>query len=126
MVERGDRRNMEIQPISYSKLRWKNITPTDIDGFLDFQNKVFVYIEYKYKDTKLDGGQELAFRRAVDNCRKPCCLIHATHNHPMEEVIDGANAKVVRIYFRGRWRPDSGIRTVKEVIDAFLAFNGII
>lgn len=118
MVERGDRRNLEIQPISYSGLRWGKITPTDIDGFLDFQNKAFVYIEYKYKDTPLDGGQELAFKRAVDVCPKPCCLIHATHTEPIPEIIDGANAIVVRIYHKGRWFPD-GKRTVKEAIDAF-------
>ena len=119
MVERGDMRCREKQLVSYRNLRWGNITPTDIDGFLDFQNKVFVYIEYKYKDTPLEGGQELAFRRAVDASPKPCILIHATHNCPPEQDIDGAAAIAVRVYWKGRWWLD-GERTVKQVIDYFL------
>ncbi len=126
MVERGLPRNREAakQLFDFAALRWGNITPTDIDGFLEFHNAAFVYIEYKYKDTPLPGGQELAFKRAVDASSKPCILIHATHNSPPEQDIDGANAIVVRVYWKGIWYPD-GKRTVKEVVDYFLKKNGL-
>ena len=119
MVERGDMRNRDKQIISYRDLRWGKITPTDLDGFIDFGNKAFIYLEYKYKDTKIPFGQELALTRQVDAVSKPCILIHASHEHPPEEDIDGANAKVVRVYYKGKWY-DSKSRTVKEAIDRFL------
>ncbi len=119
MVERGDMRDRSKQIISYRDLRWGKITPTDIDGFLDFGDKMFVYIEYKFGDTNIPYGQELALRRLVDATGKPCILIHATHNFPPDKDIDGANAIVVQIYYKGKWHPD-GKRTVKEVIDCFL------
>ncbi len=125
MVERGDMRSDEKQLVSYRDLRWGKITPTDLDGFLDFGNKIFVLIEYKYKTTPLDGGQEKALKRLVDSTRQPACLIHATHDKPADQVIDGANAIVVRTYFGGCWFPDNR-RTVKQVIDAFRAKYGVL
>lgn len=118
---RGEIRNRLIsnQVINYSDLRWGKITPTDLDGFLDFGNKVFILIEYKFRDTEIPYGQKLALERLVDAISKPCILIHAVHNHEPDKDIDGANATVAQIYFRGRWFPD-GRRTVKQVVDAFI------
>ncbi len=118
MVDRGDMRNRDTQIISYRDLRWGKITPTDLDGFIDFGNKVFVYLEYKYKDTEIPYGQELALKRQVDAVSKPCILIHATHSHPIGEDIDGANARVIRVYYKGKWYDSE--KTVREVIDSFL------
>ncbi len=122
MVERGTIKNRERarQLVDFHELRWGKITPTDLDGFLDFGDKVFVFIEYKYEDADMGYGQETAFKRLVGATRKPCILIHATHSqHDPDKDIDGANATVVRTYWKGQRYPD-GKRTVKQVIDCFL------
>lgn len=110
----------EKQLVNYRDLRWGKITPTDIDGFLDFGGNAFVCIEYKYGDTEIPFGQKLALERLVNTMSKPCILIHATHDCPPEENIDGANSKVVQTYHKGRWHLD-GRRTVKQVVDYFRA-----
>ena len=47
MFERGVIHNRErgAQIRDYSGLRFGNITPTDIDGFMDFGGRVFVVFE---------------------------------------------------------------------------------
>ena len=119
MSERGVMRCKEKQLVSFRDLRWGKITPTDLDGFLDFGNKAFVCIEYKFGNAEIPYGQKLALTRMVDAMRKPCILIHATHNCPPEKDIDGANAGVVEIYYKGKWH-NSPSDTVKEAIGKFL------
>ncbi len=125
MDERGVIRNRERarQLVDFHELRWGKITPTDLDGFIDFGNNAFVCIEYKHGNTEIGYGQGLAFERMVnliDATGKPCILIHATHNqHDPDKDIDGASAIVVRTYYKGKWHPD-GNRTVKQAIDYFL------
>ncbi len=131
MVERGEieHRERARQLRDFRGLVWGTITPTDLDGFLDFGNKVFIFIEYKYKDKKMDRGQELALERLVDIVPKPCIAIHATHNQddPRKD-IDSANAKVVRYYCKenkGVWSSETA-GTVKEIIDLFLKKHKVL
>ena len=65
MTEPGIFRNREYakQLKSFSGLRFGKITPTDIDGFLDFGNNVYVFIETKHGDAPLPYGQKLALER---------------------------------------------------------------
>ena len=107
------------QLYDFTGLKWGTITPTDVDAFIDFGNKVFVIIEYKFGDTEMPDGQRWALERLVNAVLKPCILIHATHSTPLKQDIDGANAIVVRVYWKGQWRSD-GKRTVKQAIDYFL------
>lgn len=62
-----DDKDYSRQIKDYSGLRYGNITPTDIDGFIEYHNKKFVFIEYKKMDQNIpQRGQELAFQRLVD------------------------------------------------------------
>ena len=100
-------------------LRWGNITPTDIDCFVDFQNRLFVIIEYKCGEAQMPRGQELALERLCDACEKaeiPTYLLAATHNHKVEEDIDCAQATVTNHYHKREWKECKEI-SVKEAID---------
>ncbi len=125
MDDRGKIKNRDRarQLVDFQELRWGKITPTDLDGFIDFGNNAFVCIEYKYQNAPIGYGQGLAFERLVnlmDAMGKPCILIHATHEqHDPDKDIDGANAIVAQTYYKGKWNPD-GKRTVKQVVDYFL------
>lgn len=109
----------------FSGLRWGTITPTDIDGFVEFGNEVFVFIEAKYENTELPDGQRLALERLCDACAaggKLALLIVATHNCAAGVDIDVAALHVSKYRSRGKWRTKRAPITVRELIDSFLRF----
>ena len=119
--ERGQIRDKRFanQVKDYSGLLYGKITPTDIDGFLDFGNKVFVFLEVKYGDTTMATGQRLALERLSDACQeagKQTLVVVASHES--EGDIDVANLPVTMVRFHKRWLKRQG--TVREVIDTFL------
>jgi len=75
------------QIINYSGLRYDTITPTDIDGFIDFGNKVFVIMEFKHSDAPLPYGQRLALKRLCDSIKRPieAWLLICRHNGTCRE-----------------------------------------
>jgi hypothetical protein len=124
MLERGKQENREyaIQPRDYSGLRWSNITPTDIDGFIDFGDKIFIFFELKHGDSDLSEGQGTALQRLVDATgkTKDSLLIIAKHNCEYGEEIDAASCIVVKYRTNNIWRTPRKIITLKQIIDLFL------
>lgn len=126
--ERGKIRNRDAgkQIIDYSGLRYNNITPTDIDGMIEYKGKAFIFYEFKYGDAPMPLGQKIALTRMVDAIQKggtPAMLILGSHNNPASEDVDAANAVVRAVYWNGAWGNGCG-RTVKEVTDSFLKYIG--
>ena len=120
--ERGEihSRDRARQLRDYSGLRFGNITPTDIDGLIEYHGKAFVIIELKYGDADVPFGQMLALERLTDDLSKPALCIIANHDitNP-EEDIDVANCIVSQYRFKGSWRLPQRQRTVKEIITLF-------
>ena len=113
---------MYTQLKDYSQIRYGKITPSDIDGFLDFNDKLFVFLELKYIGTELKGGQRLAYQRVCDACQKEgreSLVIVAHHNYPPEQTIPVHEIPVSEIRYRGEWRPTKKPYTVKALIDKF-------
>ena len=135
-MERGVIRNKEIARIlrDFSSLKFeRNITPTDIDGFVEFDDKCYVFIETKYKEAKVIWGQRLALQRLVDtisDTQKAAILIIATHNiEPnTEELIDVGNCQVTEYRTKKKWHSVNGSLTVRKLIDQYKKyvnqFNG--
>jgi hypothetical protein len=94
------------------------ITPTDIDGLIEYENKGFIFIEAKYGKTDIPYGQKLALQRLVDNLKKQSILFVARHNSDGD--IDMANAIVTEYYYQGGWREFDRPFTLKQCIDAFI------
>lgn len=112
----------------YSGLRYGRITPTDIDGFLDFGGTVFVFLEIKHGGSEPPRGQLLALERLCDACEsatRKSYLIIASHSTPEDEEIDAANSIVIRVRCDKKWytRPEN--ETVKQCIDAIRKKNGL-
>lgn len=104
----------------FSGMRYGNITPTDIDGFIDFGNKVFVFIETKYGDAEFPYGQRLALERLCDashNGGVASWAIVTRHDTPVENDIDLANTRVCEFRERGQWHTVSTAPTCKEFVD---------
>lgn len=120
-------RERSKQVIDYSGIRYGNITPTDIDGFIEYHDKVYIFYEFKRKGYDMPHGQKLAFMRLVDAlfCEKKFALLirceHDTFN-PNDD-IDAANAIVTWVYFgNGSSKEGKLRRTVKEVTDDWIEY----
>lgn len=124
-MDRGiiDNRDRAQQIIDFSGLRYGRCTATDIDGVIELGGEAFLFLEYKFDYAAMKTGQELCFQRIVDGLSKPAMLIVATHNHPVGQDIDAANAIVMKVWAHGRWWNGWTGHTVKEVADDFFEKN---
>lgn len=112
------------QKNNYTGLRWKGkLMPTDIDGFMEFNNRLFIFIESKCEGAMLPYGQKLALERvtdAVELSGKPSYCLVANHNTPVDQDIELAKSIVTRVRTKGEWHDVEGQKTVREVMDLLI------
>jgi len=101
------------------------ITPTDIDGLIEYHDKAYIIIEVKLEGTAIPRGQELALERLADDLRrngKPAIFILAEHYvWDVDEPIDVAGAIVIKYRVQGAWHPQKDPpERVKCLIQRFL------
>jgi len=124
IIERGKIRNREYakQLRDFSKLRWGNITPTDIDGYFEMDNQIFVFIEIKYGSREMLRGQALALERLVDVVgeTKDAILIIGMHGYEPAADIDAGSCIVKKYRTRNKWRIPFKEITVREIADIFI------
>ena len=98
--------------------------PMDIDGFLDWQGRQFIFIEVKYGDTALPRGQELAYERLCDTCVaghvNSVVLVAQHHSEDLSQPIDCAELQVTKVRYQGGWHDINGPLTMREAMDRFL------
>jgi len=90
----------------FGGMRFGKIMPTDIDAFLDFNDKIFILIELKYDGHSMPRGQELALERLSDACwtdTRESYVIVATHHSGADEDISVSDANVIRVRWHKRW-----------------------
>ena len=108
----------------FSGLRYGLITPTDIDGFIEYHDKAHIFIELKYKNAPFPFGQRLAYERLINDLSKtgkPTIYIIANHQIDNTSVaIDVAKAIVSEYRWKGEWHILATSITVKRFIDDFL------
>lgn len=129
MEERGRIRNKEFkrQLFDMSGLRFGKITPTDVDGFMDFGNRLFVFFESKHGDSPMPTGQRMAMERLVDACQSPergSVFFLLSHNGD-EEEIDVANLPIVKYRHFGQWKEPEKPRTLLDGVNYFRAKHNI-
>ena len=112
-------REWSKQIIDFSGLRYGNITPTDIDGYIDFHNQLTILMEFKYGNAKLPYGQKLAYQRMIDDIEKsgkPAYLLVCSHNIELAKDVPAAYTYVKGIYHKKKWYV--GNRMARDVINA--------
>ena len=133
-MERGviNNRQYALQIRDFSGIRYENITPTDIDGLIDFHNRLFVLMEFKHINAPDVYGQKLAIARVVDNImssgRRSVGII-AEHNTSGD--IDCANCFVREVRVKFKWHNISKLKiTVKKTVDfyrkKYLSDQGVV
>ena len=123
---RGETYNRERakQLINYSGVVYGNITPTDIDGLIEYRNWFYIMIELKHDSAEMPEGQSIALARMIKslNKDKPSILFVASHDvfDPRDD-IDAAEASIMYSYdSQEKWSYDYCFLNLKEAIDLFL------
>jgi hypothetical protein len=124
MPERGVIRNREFkrQIVDFSGIRFGNITPTDLDAFMDFGNRLFVFVETKFNGASMPYGQRLAIERLCDACNTPPDRYSVAFitSHHSEGDIDFANTVVTEYRWQGKWiKPNNKDKTLYDGIVIF-------
>lgn len=109
----------------FRNLVYGKITPTDLDGLIEYHNKAYVFVEIKYKNKDVPFGQRLAIERLVNDLsgKKKCLAMICEHDtRDTNEHVDVASCKVRQIYFSDElyWREPKHSITIKEAIDSFI------
>lgn len=113
------------QIIDYDGLRYDTITPTDVDGLIEYKGKAYAIIEMKHGSKEVPKGQLIALERMAQDlsaCGKLVTVFVCEHtvDNPERDII-AARTTVRACWFNGVWRMD-GKRTLKERMDGFIAF----
>lgn len=108
------------QPVDFSGLQFeRGITPTDIDGAVEFGGRLFIFFELKFRGAAMSKGQRLYYERLcgarVDEAKVAVIVAH--HCVPAEEQIDAASAIVSEYFWGGCWRFPAGIVTLRSAIE---------
>jgi hypothetical protein len=119
---RGVIRNREYsnQVRDFSGLRFGNITPTDIDGMIEYHGICYVYIETKFENATLPFGQRLALERQNDDMERVKPTITIISKHHTDGDIDVANTTVTEFRFNKIWHITQSITTTKDLITKFI------
>lgn len=119
------------QKPEWGEIGLRNASPTDIDGFVEFANRLFIFFEYKYKgDSPFNHGQKEALERVCRCCStggKESYIILATHNEiiRMDYKADEAIVESVYIGKDGEWSEKAKGYPVIRVFRAMLARHNI-
>ena len=120
-------RNRAKQIIDFSGIRFNNITPTDIDGVIDYHDRAFVFLEMKLDGAEMPYGQQLCLERMVNAIQKSgrdaCALLCRHDKRNPDEDVQAAETCVERVYWKGAWHGLKKPMTTKEVVESFLRFT---
>lgn len=104
------------------KQGYKNVTPTDIDGFIQLDNEnTFIFFELKYSGG-MPRGQAHAYEKLCDAIEKggASCAVFLAEHDIKNGTIMAKDAIVTFVYFDGSWKHDKRLRTLGESIDSYL------
>jgi hypothetical protein len=109
-------------------LCYGQITPTDIDGLIEYHNRCYVIYEAKHVNAPtMSQGQRMALERLCDdlqNAKKEAIVIVCKHNTPADQEIDFAKCEVESYRRKGQWRQVKQGVTVKRITDSFIERYG--
>jgi len=102
-ITRGAIQNREryMQGRDFSGMRFpRNITPSDLDGVIEFSDKLFIFFEFKAEGAPMPTGQRLMLERLADTvcaAGKVGVAMICDHNQPSDIDI-ACHEAIVREY----------------------------
>jgi len=109
----------------FTGLRYqRNITPSDIDGVIDFGGNAFVFLEGKLIGAPAQIGQDILFKNLCDSIVKSglqAIVIYYHHNEPPDKIINVSECDVFKKYWNGEFS-DVKFITVSEAIEVVIGY----
>lgn len=135
MPERGEIRNKNYASILNSFVgmeRHRKITPTDIDGVIDYNGEVFIFLEGKYNDSEMPKGQKYCLEHICDAIndggKYAICLVFSHYCGP-NEIVQVSECTVTKVYTSKKWvapkKKESVLSFIKRIEDYFQNNLGI-
>lgn len=116
------------QILDFSELKFDKITPTDIDGFIEWHDKAAVFFEVKYGDAEMPKGQKLALQRTADNFQaagKNTIILVCRHDiEDCSQDVNVGKTIVKGLYLFGKWYKPLKKATAKDITTWFLSEYG--
>lgn len=104
----------------FEGMRWGSISPTDIDAFLEFKNRLFVFIETKHGGTLPEGGQRWGLERLCDACDRDGRLsVVLVASHESDGDIVFRDLPVTFYRYKGQWLRPKQRLTLYEAVTLF-------
>lgn len=115
------------QVVDFKGLVFGKISPTDIDCFIDFGNKLFVIVEAKHNDAQVPFGQKLAIERLCDatHCPPDRYSVSFIVSHKDTGNIDLANAIVRKYRINKKWHDPKSSISLYDAIKLLKEMYGI-
>ena len=125
-----ENKNRARQLRDFTGLTFGKITPTDIDGFVEFWDRLFVWIEAKVAGTELPYGQRLALERVCDAIQnkqngKTAAVLILRHETTPDQDIDFASCPVIEYRHDHSWHKPQTAITCRAAIEVLLKMAGI-
>ena len=112
------------QILNFEGMRYGKITPSDIDGLLDWSGNRFAWFELKLGDAQVPYGQNLALQNlnnALEDGGRRSAVFVAQHGvFNCDEDVPVHLAYVRSIYSRHQWTIPQVQCTLRQAVDAFL------
>lgn len=99
-------RNRVKQVIDFTGVQNGAMHPSDIDAVLEFDNKVLILMEIKYKSKPIPTGQRLMLERICDSWHNEgrSIVLRVEHQHQDENTnIPLDDCTVSSYYHRNKW-----------------------
>lgn len=103
-----------------------NITPMDVDAYIEYHDNKRVLIEVKMKGVKMLWGQRIALERMCNDftrAHKDAIVLVAEHTEfDKSHDIQLADCVIRELYYgkERRWRPPKKMMTVEQFLRLFL------
>ena len=113
--------HLASREIDYSGVAIGDISPTDIDGWMEYHNKAHVLIELKFGNGEMKKGQRLGLERITRHLSPfPAILFVAVHHDDFPHLVEAGNAVVVEWCRNGTWgKPTEELR-LSEAVKRFI------
>lgn len=121
-TERGDikHRDRAKQINSFAGLiRRRNITPTDVDGLIEYNGNVFIMLEGKYGDAELPKGQRMALENLanaiLDGKKKVVIIVYRHYIQNSNQDVIVSEQFVSDVYFDKKWKKIDGYNVLQTI-----------
>ena len=114
------------QLIRFDGIQYGKISPTDIDGIIEYHDRIWIIYEAKYRNSPLCAGQRTLlerFVRCMGAIGKHAIAVICEHDvADHQDDVYLAHCPVRAIYNTENmvWRPPSYAVTVKQISDLYI------